>query len=323
MATPRPAAVGGFVLGGLAIVAAAILFFGGGGLFAGKTQAVAFFEGSVGGLSPGAAVTFRGVRVGSVSRVALIVYPTEMQARIPVYLQLERDHVTLATGTGGQPLLRKLIEAGLHAKLASQSLVTGQMLVELDLDPNAPAQRMGSADSDVPEIPTIPSDLEELRQQLTQAPIAQTVSQALRTLTAVERVANHLDTEIGPLAASAHLALDRAGHTMEIAGGAVQRVERDAAQTLDEARALARDGRHQLTARGDELSRTLAAADKALHAIGGLANATNSLVAPRAQARMDLEALLRDLAASAGALRDFSQTIERDPSVVLRGRASR
>lgn len=323
MAAPRPAAVGGFVLGGLAIVVAAILFFGGGAMFASKIQAVAFFEGSVGGLSPGAAVTFRGVRVGSISRVALIVYPTEMQARIPVYLQLERDQVTLATGTGGEPLLRELIEAGLRAKLVPQSLVTGQMLVELDLEPSTPAHRVGGTDSHLPEIPTIPSDLEELRQQLTQAPIAQTVSQALRTLAAIERVVNHLDNEIGPLAASAHLALDNAGHTMEIAGGAVQRVEHDAAQTLDEVQALAHDGRQQLAARGDELSRALADADKTLKAIGSLADAANSLVAPRSQMRMDLEAMLRDLSVSAGALRDFSQTIDRDPSAVLRGRVSR
>jgi paraquat-inducible protein B len=323
MAASRPAAVGGFVLGGLAIVIAAILFFGGGGLFASRLEAVAYFEGSVGGLSPGAAVTFRGVRVGSVSRVALIVYPTDLQARIPVYLQIERDQVTLAAGTGGLPLLRKLIEAGLRAKLVSQSLVTGQMLVELDLEPNSPANRVSGTASDVPEIPTISSDLEELRQQLTQAPIAQTVAQALRTLAAVERVADHLDGEIGPLAASARATLDRAGNTMEIAGTAVQRLERDAAATIDEAHGLARDGRQQLAARGDELSRTLVDADKALQAIGGLAVAANSLVAPRSQARIDLDSTLRDLAASASALRDFSQTIERDPSVVLRGRASR
>src|SRR5258708_21672320 len=111
MAAPRPAAVGGFVLGGLAIVIAAILFFGGSGLFASRLEAVAYFEGSVGGLSPGAAVTFRGVRVGSVSRVALIVYPTDLQARIPVHLQLERDQVTLAARTGGLPLLPQPIQA--------------------------------------------------------------------------------------------------------------------------------------------------------------------------------------------------------------------
>jgi paraquat-inducible protein B len=330
MLPSRPAAVGGFLLGGLAIVVAAILFFGGGEMFAVKTKAVVFFEGSVGGLVEGAPVTFRGVRVGSVSNVALVLDPRHMQARIPVYLELEPRQVTLASGTAGQPLLRRLIEAGLRAKLVSQSLVTGQMLVELELSPGTPAHLAGGGDAKIPEIPALPSDLEELRQQLTQAPIAQTVAQALRTLTAIEKVADQVSAEIGPLAASAQRAIDSAGRTMDIAGAAVQHVEPEAASTLDEARGLARDGRQQLAARGAELSRTLGDADKALgdadktlQAVNGLVLSATSLIAPRSQARSDLEAMLRDLSASASALRDFSQTIERDPSVVLRGRASR
>jgi paraquat-inducible protein B len=203
MSSSRPAAVGGFLLGGLVIVVAAILFFGGDEIFAAKTKAVVFFEGSVGGLVQGAPVTFRGVRVGSVSHVALVLDPRHMQARIPVYLELEPHQVTFATGTAGQPLLRQLIEAGLRAKLVSESLVTGQMLVELDLSPGTPAHLAGGGDSRIPEIPTVPSDLEELRQQLTQAPIAQTVAQALRTLVAIEKVADQVSTEIAPLATSA------------------------------------------------------------------------------------------------------------------------
>jgi len=45
MAAPRPAAVGGFVLGGFAIVIAAILFFGGSGLFASRPRGGGVFRG--------------------------------------------------------------------------------------------------------------------------------------------------------------------------------------------------------------------------------------------------------------------------------------
>jgi len=189
---------------------------------------------------------------------------------------------------------------------------------------------MGTADTSIPEIPAISSDLEQLRQQLTRAPIAETVAQALRTLAAIEKLSDQVGAEVGPLAASARDVLDSAGRTMAIADGAVQHLEGEAAATLDEARGLSRDARRQLAARGDELSRVLVDADKALQAVNGLVGTANNLVgtangliAPRSPARTDLEALLRDLAASASAIRDFSQTIERDPSTVLRGRASR
>jgi len=75
MAPARPTAIGAFVLGGIAIVVAAILFFGSGELFTRTNRAVVYFEGSVGGLVAGAPVTFRGVHVGSVASVSLVLNP--------------------------------------------------------------------------------------------------------------------------------------------------------------------------------------------------------------------------------------------------------
>ena len=156
MPSAKPAAVGGFVLGALIIVVVAILFFGGPQAFSSKTKAVVYFDGSVGGLGPGSPVTFRGVRVGSVSAVALLVDAKRMQARIPVQLKLEPDRVTLVSGSTGPAMLRRLIEAGLKARLESESLVTGQMLVDLDFNPELPVHLVGEADTDVPEIPSMP-----------------------------------------------------------------------------------------------------------------------------------------------------------------------
>jgi paraquat-inducible protein B len=146
------------------------------------------------------------------------------------------------------------------------------------------------------------------------------VTQAQRTLAAIEKVAVHLDAEIDPLAASALRALDSVDRTMEVASTSIKHVDQGASSALTEVQALAADGRQQLAARGAELSRALVSADKTLQAIDGLVLAANSLIAPRSQARSDLEAMLRDLAATASQLRDFSHTIERDPSVVLRGK---
>ena len=193
MPSAKPAAVGGFVLGALIIVVVAILFFGGPQAFSSKTKAVVYFDGSVGGLGPGSPVTFRGVRVGSVSAVALLVDAKRMKARIPVQLKLEPDRVTLVSGSTGPAMLRRLIEAGLKARLESESLVTGQMLVDLDFNPELPVHLVGEADPDVPEIPSMPSDLEELRRQLTHAPIVDTVVQVRQTLAAIERVADRLE----------------------------------------------------------------------------------------------------------------------------------
>jgi paraquat-inducible protein B len=246
-----------------------------------------------------------------------------MQARIPVELKLEPDRVKLASGSTGQPMLRSLVEAGLKAKLEPESLVTGQLLVDLDFDPSTIGHTMAEADSDVPEIPTVRSDFEELRRQLTHAPIADTLVQAKQTLAALERVANRLDSVINPLTDGALNTLDRAGRTMDAASTAFQDLQQSAITTLSDVRGLTADGRQQLAARGQELSRTLIAAERALQGARDLAASANSLVARGARPRDDLEATLHDLAASASSLRDLLQSVDRDPSVVLRGRGAR
>jgi len=300
-----------------------ILFLGGRSLFAPTTSAVAFFEGSVGGLSPGAPVTFRGVRVGTVSRVALVLDTTDMHARIPVYLRLEPDQVRLGGPSKHLPMMRQLIQAGLRAKLVPESLVTGQMLVELDLDPRSPAEFVGTADSGIPEIPSEPSDLQALRRELTSAPIAQTVAQARRTLVAIETVARDVDAVILPLSTNADRTLDTARRTMAVAATAITQVQNDASTSLHGIDELVTEGRGQVGARGQDLSRSLQAFERTMRAATQLIGSVDSLVAVRTQSRSDLEATLRDISVTAGNLRDLSETAERDPSVLLRGRPSR
>src|SRR5262249_49385960 len=136
--------VGGFVLGALALLVAALVLFGGGALFQRTTRAVTYFEGSVTGLSVGAPVAFRGVTLGSVSNVVLQMDAQTGTAIIPVYLQFDPSKITWI---GGQALTAQakedLIKRGLRAQLATQSLITGQQMVQLDLFPGTPATLLG------------------------------------------------------------------------------------------------------------------------------------------------------------------------------------
>ena len=323
MRANRATVIGAFVLGGIGVAVAAILFFGTFRLFTHTTRAVVFFEGSIGGLSPGAPVAFRGVRIGSVASTALIVDRGDLKTRIPVYLEIDPERVTLTglpAGPQSAPSLPRLVEAGLRAELTMQSLVTGQMQVELDLRPDTPARLIGAGAADVPEIPAIPSDFEELRQQLVRTPIAETVAQAARTLGAIEKLANRIDAELDPLTASAQRTLGSATDTLVTAGASIQRLQEDATATLEDVRALVHDGHRQLDNRSRELSRVLLSADQALHSANTLMDSADSLVARRSPARTNLEAALRDLADTARALRGFSQTVERNPNALLLGR---
>ncbi|HEX2940644.1 MAG TPA: MlaD family protein, partial [Rhodopila sp.] len=130
----KPAIVGGFILGALALGVVAILLFGQLRLFSTTSRVVAFFDESVAGLDVGAPVTFQGVRIGSVESISVELSTKNMIARVPVVLQLDPQKIIWQghSLTRNEEDYRRLLDAGLRAKLAQQSFVTGQLRVDLD-----------------------------------------------------------------------------------------------------------------------------------------------------------------------------------------------
>ena len=216
----------------------------------------------------------------------------------------------------------ELIRAGLRAQLAMQSFVTGQLRVDLEVRPDTPAQLVGAAPG-VPEIPTVPSELGQLRNELAQLRLRELTDTAQRALASVGHLADHLDATLDPLVKSAHRTLDAATQTLQTTDEAVHRVQADASTVLHDLDALIVDAQHQLGARGGELSRALTTADRALRHADTLIGSLNGLAEPRSQFRGDLEAAVRDLAASVSSLRSFAETIERNPNALLMGRTRR
>jgi paraquat-inducible protein B len=311
------------VLGALALAVAAILFFGGTRLFEHTTRAVVFFEGSVAGLEIGAPVTFRGVRVGSVQHMALHL-SFDGRARVPVTIELLPGQVVLEgeevqAGTG----LERLVAAGLRAQLNLQSFVTGQLRVDLDFRPEAPATMVAADTGGLPQIPALPSEFERLRATLAEVPVQDLAQTMLRLLRTAERLADRLEADVGPLLDSTRRGVDAATHTLETTEQAVVRLQTGASHTLQELDQLVASAQQQLGNRGAEVARVLGAVDRLARRAEALLASLDGLTAPRSQFRGDLEAAARDLATNAGSLRGFARTIERDPSALLRGAGAR
>lgn len=320
----RSAVVGAFILGALALVVAGILFFGGTRLFATSTRAVVFFGESVAGLDVGSPVTFHGVRIGSVQSIAIHFSTDTMTARIPVYLEIQPTRLIYEGKVlgGSAADYANLVRAGLRAQLSLQSFVTGQLRVDLDFRPETPAELIGKT-RDVPEIPAIPSELSQLRNQLTQLPLRELADTARQAFASVQRVSDHLDSALDPLSKGALRTTDAATQTLHTTEEAMRRIQAEAVAALRDLDSLLVDARNQLKARGGEVSRTLAAANRAVRDAETLLESLNGLAEARSQFRGDLESAVRDLAASASSLRGFAETIERDPNALLVGRASR
>jgi len=320
MAAVRSIAVGTFILSALAIGVAIILFFGGSRLFVHHIRLVAFFEGSVAGLQIGAPVTFRGVRIGLVRQISVRLTSGNAVVHIPVILELDPHKIAWQDG----PLIeatahyRQLVDSGLRAELQLQSLITGEMNVNLDFRPGSPAHIVGGV-PELPEIPTVPSDYERLRENLLQLQLRNLTDSAEHALNAIQQLSTHLDKVIDPLTGSVRRTADTATRTLQTVDSAIQRVQRDASSALHGVTALTDDARRQINSRGDDLGRAIARVDDTARKAGTLIDSLNELTAPRSQLRGDLESAARDLAATAGSLRNFSQALERDPSALLTG----
>ncbi|MFC1579978.1 intermembrane transport protein PqiB [Thermodesulfobacteriota bacterium] len=136
--------------------------------FTSRVTFILFFEGSVRGLNIGAPVEFKGIKVGAVTDIRLEFIKKDTTFRIPVLIELEPERI-IQRGEGDiespYDTLKTLVDRGLRAQLQTGSLLTGQLFVELDMHPDAPA-RFVKADVPFPELPTIPASLEQMAESL-------------------------------------------------------------------------------------------------------------------------------------------------------------
>jgi paraquat-inducible protein B len=309
--------VGGFILGALAVGVCAILFFGGTNIFGRSSRVVVFFDEAVAGLEVGAPVTFHGAVIGSVESIAVRYSPDTMTIRIPVVLKIDPSRVTWA----GKRLSTRfdyehLVQGGLRARLALQSLISGELRVDLEFLPNTPLQRVGEP-VELPEIPAAPSEFNQLRNQLAELQLRQFVESAQDALSAITRLSDHLNARIDPLADRAERAADAANHAVRTADRSVFRVTADATTALRHLDSLLVDAKGELDTRGGELSRTLVATESTARKAEILLDSLNGLTEPRSRFRDDLESTARDLAAASSSLRGFAETIERNPGALL------
>jgi len=164
------------------------------------------FEQSVGGLSIGAPVEFRGIKIGEVIDVRPVFDLDTETPRIPVILEIHPEQFEFKGHEMGtiQERWESLVARGLRAQLKTGNLITGQLLVSLDFHQEAPPAKIiwtGVA----PQIPSIPSPIEELKAGLTQfvnrlsaMPLEQIGDNLNQTLKKLNALTGSLNEEMMP-----------------------------------------------------------------------------------------------------------------------------
>jgi len=295
----NPALIGAFVLGAIALTVAAVVTIGSGHLFRNTLKFVLYFQGSVNGLEKGSPVKFRGVPIGTVTDILLALPQRRGDPRIPVIIEIDNDRirelgVTLELGSGSDVIASLTHDAGLRAQLQQQSFITGQLFIGLDFVPGSPMELVLPEGGPIPEIPTLPTKLE----------------QAQAKIEAVLEQLGKIDWEsVGRSLTSTIDGVNRLVNSSEVQSTLVALRE-----TLVEIRKAV--GPFGASANG--AATDLRAAIKRLQ---GTLDRFDALADPKAPLVQGASDALSEVGEAARAVRRLAEDLDRDPSVLLRGKA--
>lgn len=270
-------------------------------VFSEKLPYVLYFEDSVRGLSPGAPVEFRGIRVGEVTDVRIEIDSETSTIRIPVTIGIEPERVpdidgnSQSTPEQARMAIQALIDKGMRAQLETGSLITGQRFVSLDLHPDEPL-RVASVETAHPQLPTIESTFDamahsasHLLAKLGDLPLEELVTQLTQTVHGVNILVH--DPDIPKAIATANGTLASFG---QLAGNVNRRVK-----PLTQSLIGTSDSAH-------------AAASKLREALGAFAKG--------APMRVDILDTLEETSAAARSIRVLADYLERHPEALLNGK---
>ncbi len=372
----NPAVIGGFLVGAIGLLVAAVLIFGSGRILSDKRPFVMHFDGSVKGLRVGAPVSFRGVKVGEVTDIRVVMDTKDMSIRTPVYAEFEPDRVVTLGGPPPASLVarimgqlglaevpepiqdvgERLIQLGMRAQLQMQSLVTGQLFVQLDFHPDTEIRRLG-LDPDITEMPTIRSGMEKFAKRLEEMRIDDLVEAGIRlaqnldalatspevkdTLNALkatslntQKMVKNFDAQITALAGSlqetssaAQAALKQAETTLALEEGMPGRLASRLDETLVNAQGAFKQAETTLAMEEGapgELATSLRATSDTARAALVQARVTlrtaNDALDEESDLRYQIDRSLEELASAARSIRLLADYLERHPEAILVGK---
>jgi len=317
----NPTLIGAFVVGAVVLAIVAILLFSSGELFVKKPKFVLYFKGSVKGLSIGSPVNFRGVNIGAVTNIQLVMGEGESDIRIPVTIEINtanfiRSDQMVRQMTGGTgDKLAGLIKAGLRAQLQLQSLLTGQLFIQMDFYPGTPVDRVG--DTKYPEIPTIPTPIEKITRKLADFPVDRVMDDILSTTEGLRKLVNSPELHKSILSLNESLgSLNRLLSSRDL-----REAIASLHTALDDLGAFANNASRQVGPMSSDIHATLVEIRSAMVQARGTLQSTQHLVSDE-KLLYAIDNALAEITSAARSVRDLTDFLERQPQSLLRGKST-
>ncbi|HEY6131016.1 MAG TPA: MlaD family protein, partial [Halioglobus sp.] len=311
---PHTVAIGAFVIGASLIALVTLLFLLGPG-FSKKDKVVMVFDGSVKGLKVGAPMALRGVQVGEVTNIDLILDSDTADVIMIVEARLDPNNIR-RQGSANKNLIEELIARGMRAQLNSQSLLTGLLYVELDFYPETPL-KLADIESPYIQLPTVPTNLQRIAKKLEDVDVAklagelESISNGINTLVSSEEFQGLPANLTGTLDSLRDLS-DQLQKQLASTGPKFDSVLDKTADTVEHANA-------ELPKLVDLIEGNLKLLNAAITSFEQGMAGVEGLVSPDSATLYQLNKALQEMTRAGRSLQSLANTLEEQPEALIRG----
>jgi paraquat-inducible protein B len=316
----NPTTIGLFIVTGLGLGVTGLLLFSSCKLFTKTLDIIVYFDDTLNGLNEGAPVKYRGVTIGSVKRVMVHYNQAANDFAMPVILEMQED---LLKNRLGEPMevfseaaIQRRIHQGLRASLQTESLVTGVLYVGVRPNRDAPPPVFHQLKKIYPELPSEPTQIQQLFNNLARLDIKSIETNVNAVLTKLDTTLGNLNMiQINQGVTNLLLSLDRLVTSSHITNdlAAVK-------TTLDQYRLVAEKLNGRIDPLADSVTNSLGEADRTLIQFRGAAENLKAVLGPESPLRNDLDQALEQLAGAAQSISALVDFLKQHPNALITGR---
>jgi paraquat-inducible protein B len=205
------------------------------------------------------------------------------------------------------------MEKGLRAQLELRSMVTGQLMINLDFLPDKPLKLLGY-DKRYTEIPTAPSGLEELLKTAQELPLKELFNKLLAAIEGIDRAVNspNLTSSLESLSEG----LKDARKILKSVDAQIDPILTNVREGSASLRQMMKDSEtvpNQVAEALEAVKKTLHQAETTLHSVDELASGNSSLI-------LQVEDTVQEVGRTARSIRFLTDYLERHPEAILTGK---
>lgn len=318
----NPTAIGLFMIGGIVLAVVGVATLASASWFEKQSIFISYFGESVNGLEVGAPVKFQGVPVGSVTNLHIQIELKDKTFQVPVQYEIDLTRLTSVAGTfvdlEDERVLRQQIADGLRAQLQMESMVTGQLYIELAYRVDAKAPELERRPTPFPEIPTTPSLLAAFGTQA-----GSMVGDVLKILYRVNAMLEEVNMkELNRSVVASAGAVERLAESpgLHTALADAPKMTAQLNRTMAEMEGLAARLGESIDPLQLQLAGTNSEVVLTLKTMRETLDETKGLLSSDSGVGYQMEEAMASLASAAEALRALVLALERNPDMLLRGK---